>query len=85
MPEDDLSLLNNSILEEIPRNIIQLAEKRLQSRKNKEWDEADRLRSKVSELGYQIEDNNDGYSVSKLWDIYIKCGIYLKDFHFYGY
>ena len=66
MPEDDLSLLNNSILEEIPRNIIELAEKRLQSRKNKEWDEADRLRSKVSELGYQIEDNNDGYSVSKL-------------------
>ena len=51
-------LLFNSI--DFERNI------RIQSRKNKEWDEADRLRSKVSELGYQIEDNNDGYSVSKL-------------------
>ena len=57
---------DQKLLEVIPRNIIELAEKRLQSRKNKEWDEADRLRSKVSELGYQIEDNNDGYSVSKL-------------------
>ena len=66
MPENELSAANDFLLEQIPVNIIELAEMRLQSRRNKEWAEADRLRNKLSELGYQIEDNNDGYNVSKL-------------------
>tara|TARA_B100000676_G_C18060259_1_gene837275 strand:- start:29 stop:1054 length:1026 start_codon:yes stop_codon:yes gene_type:complete len=66
MPENKSSVINNHLVKEIPQNIIELAEMRLQSRKNKEWDQADRLRIKLSELGYQIEDNNDGYSVSKI-------------------
>lgn len=66
MPDNELSVVNNLILEPIPQNIIDLAEMRLVSRKNKEWDYADRLRNEIFELGYQIDDNNDGYSVLKL-------------------
>jgi hypothetical protein len=26
-------------------------------------------------MGYTIEDNNNGYNISKVWDICLKCGI----------
>lgn len=52
--------------EKIPIEVIQLAEKRLIVRKNKDWTESDRLREEIKKLGYIIEDEKEGYKIKKL-------------------
>ena len=51
--------------EEIPEKIIKLAEEREQFRKTQDWDKSDELRGKIKELGYEIEDTDDGVRISK--------------------
>ncbi len=57
-----------SILEEqdIPKNVLELADKREEARKNKEWDKADELRDEINDLGFEIKDKPEGYLISKL-------------------
>ena len=50
----------------IPQNIIELAQQRLKARKEKNWAVSDALRKKAHELGYQIDDIEEGYKVKKL-------------------
>lgn len=50
----------------IPIEIVQLAEVRLESRKNKQWSESDQLRDKIKSLGYEIADTKEGYELKKL-------------------
>lgn len=45
---------------EIPGDIIELAEKRLNSRKDGDWDTSDKIRDKIISLGWIIDDLNDG-------------------------
>lgn len=49
----------------VPDEIVQLAEKRLLARKEKNWAESDRLRDEIAALGYAVADSKDGYSLTK--------------------
>ena len=51
--------------EEIPEQILKLLELRKEARKNKNWEESDRLREKIKEQGYIVKDSKDGQSVEK--------------------
>lgn len=48
-----------------PQEVIDLAEKREQMRKDKNWAESDALREKIQELGFDIEDTDKGYTIKK--------------------
>ena len=61
-----LGLLDKRNDEEIPDEIKDLAEKRLTARKEKQYALSDELRNKIKELGYDIKDNKDGYTLEKL-------------------
>ena len=50
---------------DIPEEVIKIAEKRKIARENKDWNESDKLRDNISELGYIIKDNKDGYELIK--------------------
>ncbi len=60
-----LSLDKKSDVEEIPEEVIRLAEERLKARAEKNWAESDRLRSEISALGYSVKDSKDGYELSR--------------------
>lgn len=51
--------------EEIPAEIIAIAEERLLARKNKDWAKSDELRDKLASLGYAIKDGKDQYTLTK--------------------
>ncbi len=47
----------------IPEEVKEMAEKRHQKRKNKNFAEADRLRDEIRQRGYVIEDTKDSYKI----------------------
>ncbi|NQV08618.1 cysteine--tRNA ligase [Candidatus Woesearchaeota archaeon] len=49
----------------IPKEIKELAEKRLKARLDKDWDTSDKLRDKLKKKGYVIKDSSDGYRIKK--------------------
>jgi len=49
----------------IPEAVKKLAAKRERVRKNKNWPKADKIRKKIEELGYKIEDTKTGTKISK--------------------
>ena len=51
--------------EDIPEEVISLANQRLVARQNKDWAKSDELREKIYSLGYNIKDGKDGYTISK--------------------
>jgi len=51
--------------EEIPEEIIRLAEERQTARANKDWTKSDEIRDRIAELGYKVLDNKDGYKIEK--------------------
>ncbi len=51
--------------EKIPKNIINLAEERENERKEKNWDKADKIRNKIKDLGYSIDDTTMGFKIKK--------------------
>jgi cysteinyl-tRNA synthetase len=51
--------------EEIPEDVIALAEKRLIARQNKDWAMSDTLRDEIAEKGYLIKDAKDAYTLIK--------------------
>ena len=50
----------------IPEEVAELAKKRWQAKKDKNWAEADALRARLSELGYNVKDGKDGYEITKI-------------------
>ena len=48
---------------EIPEEVKLLLEKRIEARNNKNWEESDRLRDKISEMGFLLRDSKDGYTI----------------------
>lgn len=52
--------------DEIPKDIIKLAEERLKARNNKEWNKSDELRNKIKSKGYLVEDTSSGYIIKKI-------------------
>ena len=49
----------------VPAEVLELVEEREKARKEKNWKKADELRKKVNELGYQINDTENGAEVKK--------------------
>ena len=54
----DFSLLDNK--NDIPENIIKLAEARKMEKDLKNWSEADKIRDEITNLGYKMIDDKDG-------------------------
>lgn len=51
---------------EIPEEVIRLAEERTQARKAKNWALADSLRDQIKEMGYELKDSADGVKINKI-------------------
>lgn len=51
---------------EIPKEIEDLARKREEARKKKDWKESDVLREKIKSLGWNLKDEKTGYSLQKI-------------------
>ena len=58
--------LNKIKNEEIPEDIIKLAEKREKCRKEKDFKNSDKIREEINKKGYLIEDAEDGYKIRRL-------------------
>ena len=56
---------NKEQAEEIPEEILKLAEERKTARENKNWQESDRLRDLINEKGYEIKDTPEGAKINK--------------------
>ena len=52
--------------DEIPSEIIKLAEEREEARKNKDYKKSDELRDKINSMGYEVKDSEDGYKINIL-------------------
>lgn len=50
---------------DIPAEIIEMADKMQEARKEKNWAVADELRGKISELGYIVKNTKDGYEIDR--------------------
>lgn len=50
----------------IPSEIIELADERLIARKEKNWEKSDILREKIKSMGFEILDEKDGYRLKKI-------------------
>jgi cysteinyl-tRNA synthetase len=53
------------IKQEIPEEVIVLAEARDQARDDKEWDKADALRIEIENRGYTVKDTPSGFEIKK--------------------
>jgi len=51
---------------EVPQEVKDLAEERLQAKKERNYAKADELRAKIQELGFSVKDSKDGYSIEKI-------------------
>ena len=58
-------LYNRDKKDEIPQNILELAEQRKQARKDKNFARADEIRNRIAELGYVIEETRQGTKITK--------------------
>jgi cysteinyl-tRNA synthetase len=52
--------------EKIPKSVQVLVEKREELRKQKKWAEADKIREKIKQLGYEVQDTSSGPKIKKL-------------------
>lgn len=52
--------------EKIPSDVLDLAKKRDEAKKNKNFQLADEIRKQVRDKGYSIEDSSDGYKIIKI-------------------
>ena len=51
--------------EEIPEEILKLVEQRKIAREEKNWEESDRLRDEINNLGYSIKDTKNGIEIER--------------------
>ena len=61
-----LRLGTGKIKKEVPDEIKELAQTRWQLKLEKKFDEADKIRKKISELGWNVKDSKDGYSIEMM-------------------
>lgn len=64
---DEVMGLDLASLDEqnIPNEIIELAQKRQKARENKDWQFSDNLREKIEKMGYEILDRDDTFELKK--------------------
>jgi cysteinyl-tRNA synthetase len=58
--------LKNIKSEQLPQEILELAEKRHQAKNNRDFKLADNIRKKLMDKGYIVEDNSDGVRIKKV-------------------
>jgi len=51
---------------EIPKEIIELAEKRKKLREEQKWQESDVVRKEIEEKGFKVLDTKEGYEIKKI-------------------
>ena len=59
------NLKNSSQEEEIPAEVLEIAQQRQEARKAKDFATADALREKILQMGYVIEETRQGTKISK--------------------
>lgn len=52
--------------QDIPAEVIAIAQERLNARNNKDWAKSDELRDKLTALGYQVKDGKGEYTLTKI-------------------
>ena len=52
-------------VDDIPNQVVELARLRWEAKQNKDWENADKYRNEISDLGYSILDSKDGYKIEK--------------------
>ena len=52
--------------EEVPAEVVAVAEERKAARAEKNWAKSDELREKLKEMGYAVKDSKEGYTISKI-------------------
>lgn len=52
--------------EDIPAQVVAVAEERKTARAEKNWAKSDELREKLKEMGYAVKDSKDGYTLTKI-------------------
>lgn len=57
--------LKNIKIEEIPKEIIDMADERQLARRDKNWQKSDELRGAINKLGYEIKDTDSGYIINR--------------------
>lgn len=50
---------------QLPKEVEEIANERLEARKNKDWGKSDLLRGKLEQMGYLIKDVPTGYEITK--------------------
>ena len=50
---------------EAPQEVVDVANERLVARQNKDWAKSDELRAVINQMGYDIKDAKDGYTLTK--------------------
>ncbi len=56
----------HDVKQEIPKEVIELAQKRAEARAKKDFAMSDSLRDQIKHLGYEIKDSKEGYTLNKL-------------------
>jgi len=51
--------------EDVPQEVVQLAEERVRARQEKNWARSDELRELILEAGYVVKDGKEGYELHK--------------------
>jgi len=57
--------LGSLVADKAPMKVIDLAEERLAARNAKDWSKSDKLRDKITKLGWIIGDTKEGYELKK--------------------
>lgn len=52
--------------EEVPADVLAVAEARKEARAEKNWAKSDELRETLKQMGYAVKDSKEGYTLSKL-------------------
>lgn len=63
---DALSFFDPVDKEDVPSEVVELAEERQKARSERDFEASDRLRDEIKALGYLVEDSAEGYSLKKL-------------------
>ena len=62
---DEIFFIFKKDQDQTPKEVYELAQKRQVHRENNEWEESDKIREKIKDMGYIVEDLQDGFNVSK--------------------
>jgi len=60
-----LNLLKDETTEPVPPEVVELAKRRIQAKRAKDYDRADKLRQDIHKLGYTVLDTKDHYTLKK--------------------